>query len=1489
MNNNQSYTGLEIAIIGIGCRFPGAQNWKQFWHNLTNDVESVQFLSEQEMTQLGVARERFSDPDFVRARILLDDKDQFDPFFFDYRPGEATLMHPIHRIFHECAWEALEDSGYYPEMIGGSIGLFAGAGEDLNWRLYSAIRNQEGIMDNFSLRHIGSKDFLTSLLAYKLGINGPGFSVNTACSTSLVAVNLACKSLLFGESKIALAGGVSIVTQPQSGYLYKEGMIHSADGHCRAFDERSSGTIGGEGAGVVVLKKLSEAIRDGDHIYSVIKGSAINNDGGRKVGYTAPSVSGQVECIRRAQRLAKVDSKNISYVEAHGTGTKLGDAVEVEALNQAFGNLRDKHCALGSVKTNIGHLDTASGVAGLIKVALSLKHRQIPASLNFNAPNGELNFENGPFFVNNALRDWTRTSDRPLLAAVSSLGIGGTNAHVILEEFQREDATACNGRHHVLTLSAKTESSLQGYIRKLSDFLDAGEVDLANLSYTFQARRKPFAVRTSIVFSDHADLLAKLSPEADLAIGRVSQEAGRIVFMFSGAGSQYINMGRELYGQIAFFRDLMDAGFAQLEKLTGENYKEIFYPESADDDRINQMVHTQPVIFLFGYSLARLMIHWGVTPDYLIGHSIGEYVAACISGVFEFEEGLQLVVRRGQLMDSMPPGAMVSAAISPADAEKYLDETISLAAVNGPAQIVFSGPEGAIDQLIERLDNDGIETVKLRASQAGHSHMMDFISDQYLIDLQRLEMKEPKIPIVSNLTGEFVTAQEIRSSKYWLAHMRRAVRFAEGISCLLKTGHRMLCLEVGAGRSLTSMLKQQSGDDRVTAMNLVRHPYDVCDDDRQIKECLGKMWAGGTVISWDRVRDGVAGRNIPLPTYHFDHQKFPTEVTLSSEQLGLGAIVADSAGVIPHLGDWLYHPVWKKSIAGPVSCQEPARVFLVFTDGSKFFQKLAEGLIDGGRNKVIRVVAGSAFARIDHEAYCMNPINQDEYASLANDIVKQKVTVTDIIYGWASLNVENGASAPHSQFYSLSNICKALLQGKVLDNSRLVVLTDRLHKVLGNEEIRYHQSLLLGLISCLPQEYSLTCKNVDISLAEQSEHLIPCLIRELSFNGSPEEQIVSLRYGQRWIPDYQLQRREVIRDGSGLKRGGRYLLTGGLGNMGSLLAAYLLREYNCQLLIVGRSELTNSSSAARRFDELLAISPYVVYVQVDVSDYHMLKGVVDEYELAGRINGVIHIAGNTDVNNYELAEDITQQKAGRVFAPKVVGIENIATIFQDGNLDFVWAASSLSALLGGISFSAYASASAYLNHFVTARHGGTVKWRSVGFSEMFFEQESIDNENPKNRKALVPSEIIELFEWSLHGNESPVVFETIQSLPARIAKSRERRSGYLDNSIFENKKTKRPNLSSEYVSAETEVEKQLIEMIEDFFGIESLGVCDDFFELGGDSLKAMALVRKIKTMHQINLTLKEFFMARNIRKIAAVIEERKWASTPSQKKMVSII
>jgi len=871
----------DIAIVGLACRFPGARNADQFWQNLESGLESVTFFSDAELKSSGVGAHLLNDPRYVRARAVLDEIEFFDATFFGFSPREAQILDPQHRFFLECAWEALESSGYCAQSYDGRIGVYAGAG--MNTYLFNLYSNPSFIesLDPFQLLISSDKDYLTTRVSYKLGLSGPSITVQTACSTSLVAVHLACQSLLNGECDLALAGGVSVTVPQKSGYIYQAGSFLSPDGHCRAFDADARGTIPGDGVGIVVLKRVEDALADRDTIHAVVKGSAVNNDAAMKAGYTAPSVSAQARVIAEAQAMARIGADTISYVETHGTGTALGDPVEIAALTKAFraSTKRNGYCAIGSVKTNIGHLDTAAGVAGLIKVVKALAAKELPPSLNFNRPNPQLDLENSPFYVNTRLTDWEECS-LPRRAGVSSFGVGGTNVHLILEEAPPIDTNAAARPWQLLTLSAKTQTALDRATINLGTYLrQHPEPDLADVAYTLQVGRSAFEYRRVLVCANTDDAANALCAVDARCVFESCKEIERpVAFMFSGQGAQYAGMGRELYLAEPAFRKRIDHCSEILKPHLGLDLRDVLYPEEGQLEEAARLLDktaiTQPALFVTEYALARLWIDWGVRPRVMIGHSIGEYVAACLANVLTLDDALTLVAARGRLMGCLPGGAMLSISLPARRVEAMLSPTLSVAAINGPSLTVVSGPAEEIDELEVRLISEGEHCRRLRTSHAFHSAMMEPALEPFKEQLRRVRFNPPKAPYLSNLTGRWITPAEATDPDYWTSHLRQAVRFSEGLQELLK-GFEGALIEVGPGETLTTLAKQHLPHEAVTPVFAsLRRPETSGSDVAFLLNTASRLWLNGVSLDWRGFHAGWQRRRLPLPTYPFERQRY---------------------------------------------------------------------------------------------------------------------------------------------------------------------------------------------------------------------------------------------------------------------------------------------------------------------------------------------------------------------------------------------------------------------------------------------------------------------------------------------------------------------------------------------------------------------------------------------------------------------------------------
>ncbi len=941
----------EIAIIGMAARLPGANSVDEFWANLHDGVESIRSFTPDELAACGVDEVVRSDPNFVNSGALADQLDAFDAAFFGVSPREAQIMDPQHRVLLETAWEALEDAGYDPERYSGHIGVFGGVAPNtyrekiLNTRpeLLASVGDYLALISS-------EREYALTRIAFKMNLRGACMSVNTACSSSGVAIHLACQSLLAGENDMCLVGGGRVRAPLTAGYIYQEDGILSPDGHCRAFDVDARGTAVGNGAGMIVLKRLTDALEDRDWIHAVIKGTAINNDGSAKVGFTAPGVEGQSEVIAEAHSIAGINADSIQYLEAHGTATALGDPIEVAAATKAFRQTTDRtgFCALGSVKTNVGHLDAGAGVVGVIKTALALEHAQIPPSLNFSQPNPQIDFANSPFFVNDRLRTWD-APDGPRRAGVSSFGLGGTNAHVILEEApatRAANTTSTARRYQLLPWSARTPAALEAATNNLRTYLarelqpidrplqpaadcenKQGVVELADVAYTLQLGRQRFAQRSILVTETHEDAV-QIMEAADRS--RMIQQADpqnttrEVAFMFPGGGAQYVDMGRDLYQQEAVFRAALDRCLAIFdgERNTGADspdhgsLKDILYPPKGSTDRTDESerpTNALPLLFSVEYALAQLWLQWGLRPTAMLGHSMGEYTAACIAGVISLEQACQIVLKRGQLFEQLDSGSMLSVPLPADDSRVTLDDSLSVAAINRPGACVVAGPVQSIEALQVNLEEQDIECARVHISVAAHSQMVEPILDEFRSFLQNIDFQAPQLPYVSNVSGTWITQVEATDPNYWVQHLRQTVRFADGLDTLFAEGDRIL-LEVGPGQTLSMFARQhpskKAGHYVISSM---RHPREVTADDAFVLSSLGRAWMAGAAIDWEGFHGDTPCRRVPLPTYPFERVRHWVDT---------GAVA--TSGVAPNNGDVAAVQAAESQLAGDLASSEAA-------------------------------------------------------------------------------------------------------------------------------------------------------------------------------------------------------------------------------------------------------------------------------------------------------------------------------------------------------------------------------------------------------------------------------------------------------------------------------------------------------------------------------------------------------------------------------------
>lgn len=1518
-------TGLEVAIVGMAGRFPGAKNIDEFWYNLLDGVESLSVFSDEELLSSGIDPAVLSNPQYVKAGPVLDDVEMFDASFFGYTPREAQITDPQHRLFLECAQEALENAGYNPQTYKSPIGVYAGASTN-TYLLKNLASNLELIelVGNFQTMISNENDHLSTLVSYKLNLTGPSVTVQTACSTTLVAVHLACQSLLSGDCEIALAGGVSLQSPQKTGYLYQEGGILSPDGHCRAFNAKAQGTVGSSGVGIVVLKRLSVALADGDHIYAVIKGSAINNDGSLKVGYTAPSVEGQAKVIRSAQVTAEIEPETLTYVEAHGTGTVLGDPIEIEALTQAFRASTEKKafCAIGSVKTNIGHLDTAAGVAGLIKTVLALRHKLLPPSLHFDAPNPKIDFANSPFYVNTKVSEW-KSEPFPRRAGVSSFGIGGTNAHVILEEAptaQMRDIGSGHSRPwQLLLLSAKTSSALDTATKNLLDHLKQHpDLNLADVAYTLGVGRREFNYRRMLVCHDFEDAVNTLEALPNERVLTDFQETRQrpIAFMFPGQGAQYTNMASELYQVEPTFRSEVDQCCELLKPHLGLDLRHVLYPISQQVElstqQLNQTAITQSALFVIEYSLAKLWMEWGVRPVAMIGHSIGEYVAACLAGVFSLEDALMLVAARGQLMQKLPPGAMLAVPLSVEQVQPLLSEKLSLAAINGPSLCVVSGSIEAVAQLEGHLIEKGISGRRLHTSHAFHSEMMNPIKEPFTLMVKKVNLNPPEIPYVSNVTGNWITAAQATDPSYWATHLRSSVRFADGMQLLLQEPERIL-LEVGPGRTLSTLAKQhpQKAIGQVV-LNSLQHPKERQSDVEFLLTTLGQIWLAGIQVDWGGFYRHDQRYRIPLPTYPFERQRYWIEPRKQADAVKTSVEMLSSTSQPhkkPNIADWFYIPSWKRS---PLSARKRDEMpvqsnTLVFIDECGLGSQLVKKLELEGQD-VITVKVGSEFIKLRDDVYTLNPGQGNDYNTLLNELRTLGKTPQTIVHLWnvtpnseAELELESIDKAQDLGFNSLLFLAQALGKQIINDKLQIAVVSNNMQEVTGAEVLCPQKATLLGPVKVIAQEYpNIGCCSIDVVIPPKGswheEELIEELLAGLTTQSS--DKVIAYRGLHRWVQTFEPVQLDKSNEATPrLRKGGVYLITGGLGGIGLVLAEHLAKTAQAKLILIGRSALPVKEEweqwlashepedsvrlKIQKVQELEELGAEVLVLGADVSNQQqMQEAIARAKDRFGEINGVIHAAG---VPGGGVIQGKTTDHVEKILAPKVKGTLVLDSIFKDIPLDFFILTSSITSIVGGFGQVDYASANAFLDafaHYKNSKRGTftiCTNWDTwqVGMAvNVALPPELQKLRNEILKQAILPDEAVDAFSRILESKLSQVVVSTRDF---RIRDEWEDASKVLleplENTISSKPTYSRPKLSNAYVAPRNELEQTIANIWQQLLGIEQVGIHDNFFSLGGHSLLATQLIYRMQKTFQVELPMSSFFEATTIAKLAELIEE----------------
>ncbi len=1336
-----------IAIVGFDCRLPGADNVDEFWKNLLAEKDSIVEFTEEQLLAAGVSPATFNNPNYVRKRGIVERPDQFDAEFFNFTPKEAELLDPQHRIFLECAWHALEDSGVDPFKTDRKISVYGGTGSPYHFVDTINNKNVQKYANGTVIVTSNDKDYLTTRVSYKLNLTGPSINMQSACSTAMVSVVLGMDSLLNYQTDLLLAGGATLDIAPHQGYLYQQGGLESPDGKCRTFDKGANGTTFSRGCGVVALKRLEDALEDKDFIYAVILSGSINNDGNRKAGYSAPSVDGQIEVITESIELAGIDASSISMVEAHGTATSVGDPIEVASLSEAFRQYTDNkgYCAIGSVKTNIGHTDVASGMASLIKTALSLKNGVMPASLHFDEPNPAINFEDSPFYVNTTTKKLEKHGEMPARALVNSFGVGGTNACVILEEAPQAETSEVAFEYDLLFISAHHKNSFRNYCDDIKKWLEEDpEINLNAFAHTSRTNRKSLKYKGVISFKDRTELLSRLEEEIS-PLTTASTADRELVWMFPGQGNQFIDMGRELYQHDTIFRETIDFCAVTLKPMLGLDIREVMYPD--EKNRVEAAVLldrtyiTQPAIFMVSFALARVFKKEGLLPDALVGHSVGEYVAATLSGIMSLEDAVKSVAFRGKLVYDLPKGSMLAVLLSESELKKVLPEELDIAVINSPELVVVSGQTPDIEAFAAILQKENIFSKQLSTSHAFHSRMMISSLESYREFFKDIVLHKPTIPIISTVTGKKLSDAEAQDHEYWVQHLVEPVLFSAATASKLGEPS-VVFLECGPGKSLGSAVKRQLQQGMPHAV--VGFLYEGEDSVNALNTAFGKLWIESVVIDYERRFDSSLYHKVRYPLLPFNRKSY--RLDLSENKLASEVENVKKENV----EEWFYIPSWKRTAAinlVPANELEPNKLplkWLVFSSDTAS-DEIAENIRAKGSDcTVIRPAEqyqeedGTIHIRIG---------KKDDYQKMINSLSQEECQL-HIIHAWnfssseteELISLDNSAACMDRGFYSLLYLEQALIASSFIGAVSLSCLVNDAFSVSGKTGVRPEKSLTLGPIRVLFKEHTeMRTKliNLETSETDTFEKFIDKLIQETEIE--TDETIITYSGTERWT--------EIIEpvslnasSPSGielLKENGVYLVTGGSGGISKTLSRMIAQKVKSSLVWTGRKELParsewqtliesndtepNLKDTLNTILQVEQLGSTVHYYSIDVTDFTAMEKMVLTVEAEiGTIDGIIHSAGTAGGAVVALQEKLEAEK---VLAPKVVGALVLQKLFQNHLLDFVYLFSSVTSIFGEIGRLDYTSGNAFLDalshtDFFHAKTVCSVNWGQWGMIGM---------------------------------------------------------------------------------------------------------------------------------------------------------------------------
>lgn len=1501
--------GFEIAIVGMAGRFPGASCIDEFWSNLRAGKESMSFFTAEELVAAGVSAESLSQENYVKAKGIIEGAEYFDADFFNLTSREALMMDPQTRILCETVYNALEHACCNPEKSNGLIGVYMGAAPNVKWQQDSFMTCGQLFSEEFATLLLNDKDFLSTRLSYLLNLKGPSMSIYTACSTSLVVVDTACQALLTGKCDIALAGAVSLSLPVKSGYFYQPGMIMSKDGHTRSFDQQASGAVFSDGAATVVLKRYSDAVADGDVIHGIIKGVGINNDGAAKVGYTAPSVSGQAAAIRSAYEMAELELSSIGYLETHGSATFIGDRIEMEALHEVFADTPDSFlCPAGSVKSNFGHLNTAAGMAGLIKTLLVLKHGEIPPSLHCTAPIPAVNTAEAKFYINTSLIPWPH-GNGPRRAGISSFGIGGTNVHLVLEAAPARAAATDNNEFKLLLLSAKTPAALERNTNRLLDAIVASEsTGLNDIEFTLQMGRAHFSERKFIVANDRKRVVDLLSGNTKRGVytAAAPEDAPPLVMVFAGIGTGYIKAGALLYSKYAGFKNEIDKCFDLLAEHGYTQDDNIFgNPDAAAVTAKPDFLRNQVNIFVFEYALGSWLISAGIIPAAFAGYSLGEYAAACLAGIFSLEDALYLLVKRGELVSTQRRGAMLSVPLTAGELLPLLPHNLYIA-IDNKESCVVAGDYETVKQFEAECAAKRMFTFLISSHHAIHIPVAAEISVKFRNCLRNVVLNPPSIPMLANVSGGWMTEAQAVDPGYWVQHLTQTVLFSDNIDVLAGEFPEATFLEIGPGNDIGLLLKRCLPESKQeSVLNIANNDDSTVPQQAYFLQRLGMLWLRGHQFNWECFHTSNRGCKTPLPGYSFERQLFPVQFEHTAM---LPATRPAGAGVKQELSKWFYLPAWRqKSAVTANKAVIKATAVILAETGCKLAAAMDTLLREDGQTPIL-VYAESSYSKTTDYQYGIDATAKEDYIQLFAAIAQSGITFNQVVdlrtYGsmFTVDAVNDGIAVTRNVLDCLESVSftiQALDAAKAGRDITITLAGSRLYNVTGNEAVCADKTPAMALLKVIPQEFPGTrCRIIDLDPANAAALSAAQLYRELLLvaDGDP----VAFRGRSRWIQFFEPVALPASEGCPAiLRKGGNYLITGGMGNIGMAIARYLHETCDASIILCSRKgmperneweQILDAGELHPHFDRVSTASALekagakLYFGTADVADRDAMEKLVAETEATlGPVHGVFHAAGIIQRDALRVINGMQRSDFEVQLNAKVQGTLVLADIFNTRHPDFILMTSSLSPLLGGLGLASYAAANQFMDAWAHQQALADTRWISLNWADWSGWEKQVEglmiSDEAMNVNISAAEGIETLRRILHHHSDYPQTVISSSDLEARLNKwirldSMDQLLGKTSaggNSLLKNIK-KRPEIMTVYAEPATELEQHIVRIWESILGYDTIGVHDDFMELGGDSLKAITMLSRIRQVSDVPVQLEQFFMARNVRAIAAVIE-----------------